>query len=90
MERGGDPEWREARGRQGHGYLGKPRVKSSGRTQTLKWGIPTADVVAWGLERKGLARPGAMITRELPKTEDLSIAGGATMRASRTPSGSMP
>ena len=38
-----------------------------------KWGIPTAEVVAWGLERRGAAYDrGAMITRELPHTEDLS------------------
>jgi tRNA A-37 threonylcarbamoyl transferase component Bud32 len=38
-----------------------------------KWGIPTAEVVAWGLERRGAAYArGAMITRELPHTEDLS------------------
>ncbi|WP_134587173.1 lipopolysaccharide kinase InaA family protein, partial [Pseudomonas aeruginosa] len=39
-----------------------------------KWGIPTAEVVAWGLERKaGAFQRGAMITRELPGTEDLSV-----------------
>ncbi|MCF5168731.1 lipopolysaccharide kinase InaA family protein [Pseudomonas canadensis] len=57
-------------------YLGKPRVKSEWQNlkRFAKWGIPTADVVAWGLERKGLAyNRGAMITRELPRTEDLSV-----------------
>ena len=57
-------------------YLGRPRVKSEWQNlkRFAKWGIPTADVVAWGLDRKGLAyNRGAMITRELPKTEDLSV-----------------
>ncbi len=56
-------------------YLGKPRVKAEWQNlkRFAKWGIPTADVIAWGLERKGLAYDrGAMITRELPHTEDLS------------------
>ena len=56
-------------------YLGKPRVKSEWQNlkRFAKWGIPTAEVVAWGLERRGLAYDrGAMITRELPQTEDLS------------------
>ncbi|WP_249678180.1 lipopolysaccharide kinase InaA family protein [Pseudomonas abieticivorans] len=56
-------------------YLGRPRVKSE--WQNLKrfaeWGIPTAEIVAHGLERRGAAfGRGALITRELPRTEDLS------------------
>ncbi|QLL13993.1 lipopolysaccharide kinase InaA family protein [Pseudomonas chlororaphis] len=57
-------------------YLGKPRVKSEWQNlkRFAKWGIPTAEVVAWGLERRGLAYDrGAMITRELPRTQDLSV-----------------
>ncbi|BAQ72202.1 MULTISPECIES: lipopolysaccharide kinase InaA family protein [Pseudomonas] len=57
-------------------YLGKPRVKFEWQNlkRFAKWGIPTADVVAWGLERRCLAYSrGAMITRELPRTEDLSV-----------------
>ena len=57
-------------------YLGKPRVKMEWQNlkRFAKWGIPTADVVAWGLERRCLAYSrGAMITRELPRTEDLSV-----------------
>ena len=56
-------------------YLGRPRIKAEWQNlkQFAKWGIPTAEVVAWGLERHGLAfGRGAMITRELPNTEDLS------------------
>ncbi|NBA93971.1 lipopolysaccharide kinase InaA family protein [Pseudomonas sp. R5(2019)] len=56
-------------------YVGRPRVKSEWQNLKLfaKWGIPTAEVVAWGLERRGAAfGRGAMITRELPNTEDLS------------------
>ncbi|MCD5995000.1 heptose kinase [Pseudomonas sp. CDFA 602] len=56
-------------------YLGRPRVKSEWQNlkRFAKWGIPTAEVVAWGLERKGAAYDrGALITRELPSTEDMS------------------
>ncbi|MFK3972245.1 lipopolysaccharide kinase InaA family protein [Pseudomonas sp. NPDC087358] len=56
-------------------YLGRPRVKSEWQNlkRFAKWGIPTAEVVAWGLERKGAAYDrGALITLELPRTEDLS------------------
>ena len=56
-------------------YLGRPRVKSEWQNlkRFAKWGIPTAEIVAWGLERRGTAYDrGALITRELPHTEDLS------------------
>lgn len=55
-------------------YLGKPRVKAEWQNlkRFAKWGIPTAHVVGFGLERdKGSFERGAMITRELPATEDL-------------------
>jgi hypothetical protein len=57
-------------------YLGKPRVKSEWQNlkRFAKWGIPTAEIVAWGLERRGAAYDrGALITRELPHTEDLAV-----------------
>jgi len=57
-------------------YLGRPRIKAEWQNlkQFAKWHIPTAEVVAWGLERNGLGfGRGAMITRELPRTEDLSV-----------------
>ncbi|WP_347903558.1 lipopolysaccharide kinase InaA family protein [Pseudomonas purpurea] len=57
-------------------YLGRPRVKSEWQNlkRFAKWGIPTAEVVGWGLERRYAAYArGAMITRELPCTEDLSV-----------------
>lgn len=56
-------------------YIGRPRVKAE--WQNLKrfkrWGIPTAPIVAYGLERQrgGFSR-GAVITRELSRTEDLA------------------
>ncbi|WP_455926374.1 lipopolysaccharide kinase InaA family protein [Pseudomonas putida] len=56
-------------------YLGRPRVKSEWQNlkRFAKWGIPTAEIVGWGLERKGAAfHRGALITRELPNTVDLS------------------
>ena len=57
-------------------YVGRPRIKAEWQNlkQFAKWGIPTAEVVACGLERNGLRfGRGAMITRELPKTEDLIV-----------------
>ena len=56
-------------------YVGRPRVKAE--WQNLKhfarWGIPTAPIVAYGLERKGAAFVrGALITRELEGTSDLA------------------
>lgn len=59
-----------------HRYLARPRIKAEWQNlkQFAKWGIPTAEVVACGLERNGLRfGRGAMITRELPKTEDLIV-----------------
>lgn len=55
-------------------YMGRPRVRSEWQNlkRFAKWGIPTAEIVAWGLERDGVAfGRGALITRELPRTEDL-------------------
>ncbi|TWI54200.1 lipopolysaccharide kinase (Kdo/WaaP) family protein [Pseudomonas duriflava] len=57
-------------------YLGRPRVKAEWQNlkRFAKWGIPTADVVAWGLERSGgQFERGAMITREIPNTDDLAV-----------------
>lgn len=55
--------------------VGRPRVKAE--WQNLKhfaqWGIPTAPVVGYGLERKaGTFARGALITQELENTEDLA------------------
>lgn len=55
-------------------YLARLRVRSE--WQNLKrfadWGLPTAEVVARGFERRhGAFVRGAMITRELPHTDDL-------------------
>ncbi|MNN11907.1 3-deoxy-D-manno-octulosonic-acid kinase [compost metagenome] len=59
-----------------HRYLPRPRIKAEWQNlkQFAKWGIPTAEVVAWGLERRhGAFVRGAMITRELPGTQDLAL-----------------
>ena len=56
-------------------HLGRPRIKAEWQNlkRFEKWGIPTAHVMAWGLERKnGAFVRGAMITRELPNTTDLA------------------
>lgn len=57
-------------------WLGRPRVKAEWQNlkQFAKWGIPTAPLVAWGLERAcGRFARGALITGELPGTEDLAV-----------------
>lgn len=56
-------------------FFGKPRIKREWQNMQLfkKWGIPTADIVASGLERdKGFFVRGAMVTKEIPNTVDLS------------------
>ncbi|GAB3474435.1 lipopolysaccharide kinase InaA family protein [Azotobacter salinestris] len=56
-------------------YLGRPRVKAEWQNLKCfaKWGIPTASLAAWGLERSaGAFLRGALITRELPGTKDLA------------------
>lgn len=56
-------------------YLGRPRVKAEWQNLKLfaKWGIPTAPIVAYGLERNaGAFVRGALVTRELEGTLDLA------------------
>ncbi|MCY1507312.1 Lipopolysaccharide kinase (Kdo/WaaP) family protein [compost metagenome] len=56
-------------------YLGRPRVKAEWQNlkHFAKWGIATAPIAAYGLERKGGAfARGALITQELVGTEDLA------------------
>ncbi|GAB3368573.1 protein kinase family protein [Azotobacter armeniacus] len=56
-------------------YLGRPRVKAEWQNlkRFAKWGIATAPLAAWGLERSGGAfQRGALITCELPDTGDLA------------------
>ena len=56
-------------------WLGQPRVRSEWRNLLAfrAWGIPTATLVAYGLERRfgGFMR-GALATEEIPDTEDLA------------------
>ena len=67
-------------------FVGRPRVKAE--WQNLKhfatWGIPTAPIAAYGLERKGAAfHRGALITQELVDTTDmwrLASSGDARLR----------
>lgn len=58
-------------------WLPTPRVKAEWQNlqHFERWGIPTAQVIAQGMERKSLGRfgRGAMITREIPGTDDLSM-----------------
>lgn len=57
-------------------YLGRPRVKAEWQNLKLfaKWGIPTAPIVAHGLERNaGAFVRGALVTRELENTQDLAL-----------------
>jgi tRNA A-37 threonylcarbamoyl transferase component Bud32 len=56
-------------------FFGKPRVQ--GEWENLQWfaqwGIPTANLIGYGLEKKwGLFQRGAIITQEIPNTNDLA------------------
>lgn len=57
-------------------WLGRPRVKAEWQNlqQFAKWGIPTAELVGWGLQRGLLGQflRGALITREVANSTDLS------------------
>ena len=56
-------------------YAARPRIKAEWQNlkRFAKWGIPTAEVVAHGLEREAVAFVrGAMITREVENTQDLA------------------
>ena len=56
-------------------YAARPRIKAEWQNlkRFAKWGIPTAQVIAQGLERKGGAFVrGAMITREVADSRDLA------------------
>lgn len=57
-------------------YLGRPRVKAEWQNlkHFAKWGVPTAEIVGYGLERRmGAFVRGALITRELENTQDLAL-----------------
>lgn len=57
-------------------FIGRPRVKAEWQNlkHFAKWGIPTAPIVAYGLERRaGAFLRGALITRELENTRDLAM-----------------
>ncbi|HSX69559.1 MAG TPA: lipopolysaccharide kinase InaA family protein [Pseudomonas sp.] len=57
-------------------YIGRPRVKAEWQNlrHFARWGIPTAPIVGYGLERKaGAFVRGALITRELAQTRDLAV-----------------
>jgi hypothetical protein len=56
-------------------FIGRPRVKAEWQNLKYfaKWGIATAPIVAYGLERRaGAFVRGALITRELVATEDMA------------------
>ena len=57
-------------------FIGRPRVQAEWRNLLYfrAWGIPTAIVVGYGMERGCLGefRRGALITEELPGTQDLA------------------
>ena len=56
-------------------YAARPRIKAEWQNlrRFAKWDIPTAEVIARGLERKaGAFVRGAMITREIPNSRDLA------------------
>lgn len=56
-------------------YLPRPRIKAEWQNlqHFADWDIPTAEIIARGMERKaGAFVRGAMITREIPDTADLA------------------
>ncbi|MBX9836553.1 MAG: hypothetical protein K2X65_10295 [Burkholderiaceae bacterium] len=56
-------------------FVGRPRIKAEWQNlrQFERWGIPTAPIIAFGLERHhGAFVRGALITQELRGTEDLA------------------
>lgn len=56
-------------------YIGRTRLRTEYRNlkRFVKWGVPTSNIVAAGLERKnGAFVRGALITEELPRTQDLA------------------
>lgn len=56
-------------------FVGRPRVKAEWQNlkNFAKWGIPTAPIVAYGLERRfGSFVRGALVTRELENTLDMA------------------
>lgn len=55
--------------------IAEPRVKKEWRNLRYfkNWGIPTANIIAWGLERKnGCFSRGALVSQEIPNTIDLA------------------
>ncbi|MHA6492291.1 lipopolysaccharide kinase InaA family protein [Pseudomonas borbori] len=56
-------------------YVGRPRVKAEWQNlrHFARWGVATAPIVAWGLERHaGAFRRGALITQEIVGSKDLA------------------
>lgn len=56
-------------------YLPRPRIKNEWQNlrRFAQWGVPTAEVVAFGMERKHMAFiRGAMVTKGLVNTRDLA------------------
>lgn len=67
-------------------FIARTRVKTECRNlkRFAKWGIPTPQVVAAGLQRsKGAFIRGALITKELPETIDLARLTQSDKRAGR-------
>ncbi|MGX5221076.1 lipopolysaccharide kinase InaA family protein [Pseudomonas segetis] len=61
-------------------YIGRTRVRTESRNlkRFAKWDIPTSKVVASGLERNnGAFVRGALVTQELPNTQDLAAMANA-------------
>lgn len=56
-------------------FWGTPRIKAEWQNLRcfVRWGVPTAPVVAYGLKREKDSFRGALITRELEHTQDLAL-----------------
>jgi tRNA A-37 threonylcarbamoyl transferase component Bud32 len=56
-------------------FIGKPRVQGEWESlqRFAQWGIPTANLIGFGLEKKwGLFQRGAIITKEIANTKNLA------------------
>ncbi|MDR3352074.1 MAG: lipopolysaccharide kinase InaA family protein [Zoogloeaceae bacterium] len=75
MARDGRSNWRRALRYALLACLPRTRVRSEWQNlmRFAQWGIPTAEIVAFGEERRfGMFSRGALITRELENTQDLA------------------
>lgn len=56
-------------------FWGTPRIKAEWQNLRcfVRWGVPTASIVAYGLQREKDSFRGVLITQELENTQDLAL-----------------